>query len=89
MARLCGPMAPLLLILAVSVPAGPDDPKVLLYHSFDRGLTRPDHAAEVTVEAGKDVCLRDDGVAVKAVGFPEAALEASIRIEWGDGKPIL
>jgi hypothetical protein len=65
-------------------PALCAEPKVLLYHSFARGLTEPDFAASpVTVSVGKDVKTRPDGIFGPAAEFEDAATDSVLRIGLG------
>lgn len=75
-----------IVLLGIGVLSGTAraDPKLVLYHSFDKGITPPDYAAgRVTVTAGKDVKRRDDGIYGKAVRFDRDARDAAVRIDLG------
>lgn len=76
-----------MVFLAIGVLSGPAEanPKVVLYHSFEKGITSPDYAAgNVIVTAEKDAELREGGVYGTAVRFDQDARNASVRIELGD-----
>jgi hypothetical protein len=67
------------LVLAGSLFAAP---KVLLHHSFDGAVGKPDVApASAKVIAGDGLKLRAPAMRGKAAWFAEAAREASLRVE--------
>ncbi len=58
------------------------EPKVLLYHSFDRGLDKPDFStAPVRVSVTGNVAVREDGVRGRAVEFAEHVATAQLTID--------
>ena len=59
-------------------------PRVLLYHSFDKGLTEVDYStAPVEVKVVGRVELRTDGIYGSAAQFPTDAADSSLRIDLG------
>ena len=57
-------------------------PKVLLYHSFDRGLEKADFsAAAVKDSVDGEVTRRDDGVRGRAAQFAKTAPAGRVKID--------
>ena len=78
-------IALVIVLLVVPVPIAHASPRVLLYHSFDKGLANPDYStAPVRVKVQGDVKLRPDGIYGAAAQFDADAAESSLRIDLGD-----